>query len=223
MFSFLSINIEFGNPNAKETLTLLKLMILILVGIISLTACNEEPEDSTINGGNFKKVKEVGKYNDSLFFTGSNSIEYEQGKFFVEERENGYISVFDKDLKFLYKIGRKGRGPGEFTLLSDFQIYRDSIFAVSSGNSQMHVFDLQGSYSRTIHINGSFGNTLTVDKDGFFYGCLYGEGEPIVKFDKNGNRIKVFGRWYNDDFTNNKMSERMHLPTCTRFWHINSS
>lgn len=51
---------------------------------------------------------------------------------------NGYTDIlcFDKDGKFLYKLNKPGRGPGEYNFISDFDISSDNkiLTVISDGN-----------------------------------------------------------------------------------------
>lgn len=73
-------------------------------------------------------------------------------KLLLDENENMYILdskgngvfKFDKTGKFVTQISRKGQGPGEYTGICDFDIYRDRML-INDGEKQLF-YDLNGTY-----------------------------------------------------------------------------
>ena len=59
-----------------------------------------------------------------------------------------YICCFDISGKFLYKIQRRGKGPGEYNQISDFLIdpLRKLIVVLDRNSGKMIRYDLKGSY-----------------------------------------------------------------------------
>ncbi len=53
-----------------------------------------------------------------------------RGRIFAVDRPNHQVSVFTPDGTFLFRVGRKGEGPGEFTDIGSLHIEPDGGFAV---------------------------------------------------------------------------------------------
>lgn len=63
---------------------------------------------------------------EGVFLQDINSLEFYKGKFYILDNQSNALYVFSQDGKFLWNIGAKGKGKGEYTELSDFSIDRDN-------------------------------------------------------------------------------------------------
>lgn len=88
-----------------------------------------------------KEVKIVSSTPDTLikFFVSVSGIYYDesQGKIYVSDNRAGCIAVFDSNMNFLYRIGRKGRGPGEFSYTGCIRKYRNFLYIYDLGKIQI--------------------------------------------------------------------------------------
>ncbi|MFC1514153.1 6-bladed beta-propeller, partial [candidate division KSB1 bacterium] len=66
------------------------------------------------------------------------------GNIYIIDKGNYRVQVFDNDLNYLYSIGRRGQGPGEFMYLCDCEIDNDGLAHISSSSKGVQVFDKQG-------------------------------------------------------------------------------
>lgn len=67
-------------------------------------------------------------------------------RLFVVDRGDHAVKVFDYDGRFLRKIGRKGRGPGEFENPSGVCRLQDRLFVADAGNRRVQVLNEEGVY-----------------------------------------------------------------------------
>lgn len=79
------------------------------------------------------------------------------GRIFILDSENAQgLFVFDLQGKFLFKIDKKGNGPGEFYTANDFFIdtLQHTISIYDANMRNLHYYDWQGKYSRTYNFHG---------------------------------------------------------------------
>ena len=75
-------------------------------------------------------------------------------RFYTLDPVQSIIFVFDHSGKFIFKIDRKGRGPGEYVSITDFSINPySSNLELLQANGFVHVFDLSGNFIETKNIN----------------------------------------------------------------------
>ena len=72
------------------------------------------------------------------------------GELFVADELEAGIALIDANGTFLRRIGRPGRGPGEFGRLLRIGLIGDTLWAVDSALRRLVFFDLRGDHLRTI-------------------------------------------------------------------------
>lgn len=93
-----------------------------------------------------KEVEPEAKNMDSLYFSRPVAIVYDENNVFVVDSADAEIKVFSKSGAFLYSLGRKGQGPGEFQMPSDMDILGDKVFVADGANQRVQVLDKKGNY-----------------------------------------------------------------------------
>jgi hypothetical protein len=79
------------------------------------------------------------------------------GYVYVSDQERNIIQKFGTDLSFINKIGRGGRGPGEFDRITS--VFADSVlFGFSEGSSTMNKFSLDGEFITSYTLDNIRGN-----------------------------------------------------------------
>lgn len=79
----------------------------------------------------------------------------------VADDGNSAIVVFDRSGSFLFTVGRRGAGPGEFESVSDvFLLAEDSILAFDSRLARFQLFDGGGTYVRGFGLGAEHGDAL---------------------------------------------------------------
>ncbi len=87
-----------------------------------------------------------------------NRIIYYHNRFFIGDRQTKSVFVFADNGKFIFKINRFGRGPGEFQGLADVTIDESSqqIVIHSDRPSKLLYFSLDGAFIRETEMNDYF-------------------------------------------------------------------
>jgi len=76
------------------------------------------------------------------------------GRVFIADNEKMVIYVFDTDGQFLDRVGREGKGPGEFSsYIKNLQIYGHRLYAFDPAPNRLNVFTLNNlSIDKTISL-----------------------------------------------------------------------
>lgn len=102
-------------------------------------------------------------------------IEHDQQSIFVADLDA--VSKFDRNGKFIKRIGSKGQGPGEYLNVTDIGLdNKNNHLFVASGLSQKVIcFDLEGKFLREAKTPGIIGIKII---DGKLYGIFNAIGMP---------------------------------------------
>lgn len=89
-----------------------------------------------------------------------------KNKYFIKDIYEG-LFVFDKNGLFKHRIGKKGRGPGEYGYIADFCVNRyNSNIEVLTPRGSIMIYNVEGEYLETIKYNSiEVSNFLIVDED----------------------------------------------------------
>ncbi len=139
--------------------------------------------------------------NDNYIFSSITDVAiYKDSVIFICDYGDKCIKVYDKTGNFIRRIGRKGRGPGEFLYNLSIEIDQSEKLYVldTMTNHRISIFDLNGNYidsfilqtfnARDIKINND--NIITISvaaphKENYNY--------IIHHYNKNGKLIKSYG------------------------------
>jgi len=78
----------------------------------------------------------------------------EDERIFISDSKESVIKVFNGDGEYLYSIGRKGQGPGEFEKIYRIQItHNNELLVFDSSTRRLSFFLLNGDFIKSIHIN----------------------------------------------------------------------
>ena len=117
---------------------------------------------------------------------------------YISDRKEKLIYLFNEEGKFLKKIGRTGRGPGEF--IRPCSIYidpKDIIYVLDESQRRVEIFDSEANHIKSIKFinfpSGS-GPNIIIDKNGNFYisGWYRFQNSVIAKFSSTGELLKHF-------------------------------
>ncbi len=114
--------------------------------------------------------------------------------FYVLDKKTSQLLVFNKDGKFIRKIGSRGHGPGEYTRLTDFTIDKknNELFLFSSWDSKILKYNIKGKFISDFKIKNypdSF--ILTPSGDFIFYTAFNNENlYSVVYTNKKGKPLK---------------------------------
>ncbi len=81
-------------------------------------------------------------------------IEMNDGRIFVLDEIQGQVLCFADDGTFLYEVGKRGQGPGEFTEPFTLSFENDTL-AVFAQHGTVHFYRADGTYQNTVHLYDS--------------------------------------------------------------------
>jgi len=99
---------------------------------------------------------------ESLLFRPGDFCMDEDGFFYVTDRGNYRIAVFDREGMYSHQIGREGRGPGEFMYLEILFINDGKIAVHDMSQRRTSVFTLDGTLERVITASAEGGVGITI-------------------------------------------------------------
>jgi hypothetical protein len=93
--------------------------------------------------------------------------------------DNRDISQFSRSGKYIRKIGKSGRGPGEYPALRDFAVDESTqhLFVLGNFIRQIFVYDFNGNYVKGIKLNEEERETIDITEDGL----IVLQTSPITK------------------------------------------
>ncbi len=177
---------------------MMKNILYVILSIFVLQSCSKnndisvgEKVEIVINSGKVKLSDLVSstqivplESNENCLIGGITKLLYYDNKIFVLD---SYVSkglfVFDKNGKFLYKVGRVGQGPGEFNNPTDFYIDKDKQEIVLLSDSDNLIFyDIAGVYmGKTIDLLKNQGGAFDFVKIKQMYVVRAGSRENDLK------------------------------------------
>lgn len=119
-------------------------------------------------------------------------------KIYVSDFSDFTIYEYDKEGNQTGKIETgRGRGPGEFQNLTDFDLFRDTLWAVDSQNLMISSFSVKTREYITSFSVDHRPYRITCLEDGFIVQWL-GSEHLFSKFDYDGNELNTFGQVIDD-------------------------
>jgi hypothetical protein len=117
-----------------------------------------------------------------------------RGRYYLMDRDELSVLVFDEKGKFCFKIKNIGEGPGEYTMLHDFEINRftNQIEILTANPARIICFDLEGNYLKEFRFpKGILSPTKfsTISKDSALIFCQT-DSHRLFSFDKKNVSIK---------------------------------
>lgn len=115
------------------------------------------------------------------------------GNIFVSDVVTHSILKFDSKGGFLKRIGRKGKGPGDFFRPFDINIFNGNIIVYDDGNHRIQILDQNGSYQKSFKIYTTY-NSIAVNSKGLIFTCPIRPSKGIIDvINMDGNIKKSFG------------------------------
>ncbi len=101
---------------------------------------------------------------------------------------NKNLLVFDHDGNFLFKVGKRGNGPGEYLFISDVFINDDGVIDVFDGDQRRMIkYDQNGTYLTDFKVNYNISQIYRGDDD---YYIFYAGNKPNDDISKS-NRYNI--------------------------------
>jgi len=120
------------------------------------------------------------------------------GRIYVLDSKEGYVKVFDRNGIYVRTIGKKGQGPGEFTIPLSVSIIRQNELVVDDFRSRLVFFSLEGEFKKNLLVAkiGLLG--IDIDSEGNLVGLTIVREEEnpryeLQKFDSELNYLHSFG------------------------------
>ena len=76
-----------------------------------------------------------------------------KSRFFLYQRFEKTILIFDEDGRFINKAGSNGKGPGEFLYPTDITTFQNELYVLDNYQGRIFVYDLDGRYHRSINLS----------------------------------------------------------------------
>ncbi len=192
--------------------------ILTLIIIVSFCICcdtkkignNKDVTYLKIDINEFIHHIDISKYFEAEFIpleTTSQSLIGEIEKvmitshyiFVLDKTKANKLFMFDRKGKFIRTVGKTGKGPNEYLVLTDFDIDENSIYISSQRNNKMLRFDFDGNFRGHIKFSNYIGMQFK----------LLGNSDFIVKNSDGSNKSAIF---YNK---NGKINSTISNPAYT--------
>lgn len=132
------------------------LSLLILTLILCFTNKNLSAQTNELQNLEIQKIKtlefDINDENfEGLFFGQITGVAVdENGNIYISDTMQQTIFKLDSNGDFIQKIGRRGRGPGEFLELGKIFIFDNELLAFDPMQFKVEVFDLEGKVIETI-------------------------------------------------------------------------
>ena len=130
-------------------------LFLLLITACDSTSKNKEViAKETINIGEGKNIKLSEVFESFEYVTLENKkiigniykMKIENEAFYIHDNISKSIQKFNETGKFEYEIKRPGRGPGEYIMISDFLINKNTIEILNPGTNKRLFFDDKGNF-----------------------------------------------------------------------------
>jgi hypothetical protein len=179
---------------------------MICLCIWSCSSHNEEPAPGTIKGLEnmqaysssaepvyaiqFEQELIFGSTDDIFVLVGGSSRNLarvdDKGRVFIPDRQQNTIHVFAPDGSYITHIGREGKGPGEFLIISSIRIDQNQLYISDSKQKMIKIFSLDSlTFSHSINLNNepqedqSERLSTVIPTTSFF---VTNDGKLLVKF-----------------------------------------
>jgi len=138
----------------------------------------------------FQKVELIPlETNKNSLISAITNIEYYKGRYYIYDKRQHLIFIFDDKGKFLGHIGNRGNGPEEYHTITNFCIDREKDLVIALTISKtLYICNLDGTFVEKQPISipvRSFINFIQFDNDKFLlYGWIDGEEDQLYLYSK---------------------------------------
>ena len=136
---------------------------------------------------------------EEYMFTGIRSMVVDDaGRIYVLDRREPHVKVFDQNGTYIRTIGRRGQGPGEFTMPLSISITRQNEFVVDDFRSRLVFFSLEGEFKKNLLVAKIGLLRIDLDSEGNLVGVVIVSEEEnpryeLKKFDSELNYLHSLG------------------------------
>jgi hypothetical protein len=112
------------------------------------------------------------------------------------QTESHELFIFDLEGNYLGKISNRGRGPGEYFVIEDFDVCKDGdIYIWDWTNREMHIYDSTGSWNRNVKIDLGFINFRFLGNNRILAYCDRAHSYQIAIIDLESTDIEYSLPW----------------------------
>jgi hypothetical protein len=168
------------------------LLLFFLFVILLNVACNKEkqtrqPISLTVN-------KRITQFNDTTFFTSADAMVYGDSSLYIASDKTHKIYQLGSSMNLIGSMGRKGKGPGEFTEITDMCFANDSLYVYDRAQAKIVVYGRNNRLTREIGVHEAYCFSLTVDRQSHIFLSTPERDHPITELNARGQKIRSFGQ-----------------------------
>lgn len=135
--------------------------------------------------------------NDSCLVSQILKIEFYRGDIFLSDRTSQLIYRFNSAGKFINRIGKVGKGPGEYVTLGDFTIVDGSVYVQDPDLDKIFIYDIDNRFVNTFTPSPQiyFDEFMNIDGKLYFITNYRGsdtENCIVYEMDLSSNKINGF-------------------------------
>ena len=118
-----------------------------------------------------------------------------RNNYYLLDKGNYRIQVFDKNGKFIRTIGKEGQGPGEFASPVAGAIYnRKYILIADNELLRVNIYDLEGNFISSFKTKGEPSDLITTEDNRIFLAYSDKGGRFIHEYNIEGDLLRSFGK-----------------------------
>lgn len=205
----------------------MKKLILVVVGLIILTGCQENSQKkkdilvkkilvdnrgeaqikSIVDSISYLQIREQKGF---LFTDIDKIIVHKHGIFILDKLGSNSLLCFSKSGDFIAKFGSRGQGVGEYIRLWDFDITEQFVYLYDRHQMKMLEYDTKGTFIRELKTPFR-ASSFKALPNGFLFSLVKEEEEEnslLVKTDKNFQNIETILS-YAKNYVDNKGSSNV--------------
>lgn len=98
---------------------------------------------------------------------------YENGKFYLGNRRENKIVVYDKQGRYAFEIDRRGNGNGEYLEMANFTVDKEFVYIIDNCKNRINLYDASsGGFKGTKPIDFVAWDMECLGEDAFLFSCL---------------------------------------------------
>ena len=183
---------------------------ILIFSLIILISCNHKESkihivktiDSKLINNNIFYLSALGSFSgfiplestDSSLISSINKMYFLNDYIFILDKKGGKgLYIFDRKGQFIRKIGKVGKGPGEYISIDDFTIDRNkSIIYFLADRKNILLYDIRGQYIRSFKTQFYASKIEYNNTSNKIYFVGDDLGDNLVIANLNGKKIKGF-------------------------------
>ena len=125
--------------------------------------------------------------NNNCLIATLDKVLFFNNSYYILDTKEDQVLVFDKKGKFLSKIGRMGKGPGEFISVDDIAIKDNILYLLARDSKKILSFDSGGTFLKEIKINAYCSNMIPGNNNDIYLYKNFSRGDT----DSHTNILRV--------------------------------